>query len=70
MNSKESEKRENNMDDSRLYQKLNEIRELLFVLCVVELKRVGFAQGAIAKTLKTSKTTVNAILRDTKIEEK
>lgn len=58
------------MDDSKkIYDRLNEIKDLLFVLSVVELRKSGLSQGAIAKILKTSNTTINNLLKNTRIGE-
>lgn len=72
MNLKEQKRKEverkNKMDnDSKFYKKLEEIRALLFVLIVVELYKFGVNQGTIAKMLKTSKTAVNKLLKETSI---
>ena len=60
--------KENNMDDNtKIYNKLSEIKDLLFLLSALELRKLGVAQDGIAKTLKASKTTINSLLKDTKI---
>lgn len=51
-------------DTTKIFDKLNDIEELLFVLLVVELRKSGLTQGNIAKILKTSKTTINNLLKD------
>lgn len=54
---------------AKILTKLSEIEQLLFILSVVELRKSGFSQGAIAKMLKASKTTINALLKNVKIGE-
>lgn len=55
-------------ENTKIYSKLSEIKDLLVLLAVIELRKSGITQGAIAKTLKLSKTTVNALLKDAKFE--
>lgn len=56
-------------NNAKLLNKLTEIRDLLFILSVVELRKSGLAQGAIAKILKTSNTTINNLLKNINIRE-
>lgn len=55
------------MDNTKIFNKLNEIKDLLFVTSVIDLYRSGLSQGAIAKMLKVSKLTINMLLKNTKI---
>ena len=53
-----------------MLDKLQEIKEILFVLSAIELYRTGVNQDGIAKVLKTSKTTINDLLKNIKIDRK
>lgn len=54
-------------NNAKILIKLSEIKDLLFLISAIELRKVGLSQGAVAKVLKASKTTVNELLKDTKI---
>lgn len=56
--------------DKKMLNKLQEIKEILFVLSTIELYRAGVNQDGIAKALKTSKTTINDLLKNIKIDKK
>lgn len=53
-----------------MLSKLQEIKEILFILSAIELYRAGANQDEIAKVLKTSKTTINDLLKNIKIDKK
>ncbi|KKR51740.1 MAG: hypothetical protein UT89_C0009G0007 [Parcubacteria group bacterium GW2011_GWE1_40_20] len=54
-------------NNTKIISKLNEIKDLLFLMSAIELRKAGLSQGAVAKVLKASKTTVNELLKDAKI---
>lgn len=57
------------MDNLKVYSKLEEIRDLMFINTIINLSKSGLTQSSIAKVLKVSKSTVNSILKETKFDK-